>query len=120
FEAQSKGGAAGPAVVGPGSAPAHARDVARPVTEGRGFRGVQVGIDAAGQLRMAPVAAPLEDVAVHVVQPPGVGGIAADFGGPAKRGPRFGPVVRLPLEVRLFAVELIAKGSGRRRPGSAG
>src|SRR5207302_6447823 len=62
----------------------------------------------------------LEDVAVHVVQPPGVGGVAADFGGPTKRGPRFGPIVRLPLEVRLFAAELIAKGSGRRRSGSAG
>src|SRR5437763_1929979 len=73
FESQPKGRAACPAIVRPGAAAAHARYVARPIFLRRGFGGIQVGIGAAGQLGVVPVAAPLEDVAVHIVQAPRVG-----------------------------------------------
>src|SRR5215471_14648472 len=59
---------------------------------------------------MVPIAAPLESVAVHVVQTPGIGGITADLCSPTKRWPRLGPVVRLAFEVCLFAAELVAEG----------
>src|SRR5262245_42881135 len=120
LEPQPKGRPAGPTVVAPAPAPAHPRRVASPVQLSRGTCVVQVGIDAAGQLRVGPVPAPLVGVAVHVVQPPGVGGVAADFGGPARRRPRLAPVVRLPLEVRLLVAELVAERGGRRRPAPAG
>src|SRR4029453_2269100 len=54
------------------------------------------------------------------VEPPGVGGVTADSCCPIERRPLLGPVVRLPLEVRLFATEPVAKRRGRRRPGPAG
>src|SRR6266404_8921584 len=68
---------------------------------------------------MVPVAAPLEDVAVHVVQAPVVGGVTANFCGPTERGTRLSSVIRLPLEVRLRAAELVAKCSGGCCPRSA-
>ena len=120
LEPQSKGRPARPALVGPAAAPAHPGDVAVFAFRCRGLRGIQVGIGAARQLRVIPVPAPLEGVAVHVVQAPGVGGVAADLGGPIERRPRLGPVVRLALEVRLLAAELVAERGGRRRPGPAG
>src|SRR5437773_11668590 len=69
---------------------------------------------------MGPVAAPLEDVAVHVVQSPRVGWVTSDFCGPTERRPRLGSVIRLAFKVRLLAAELVAKRGGGRRPGSAG
>src|SRR5206468_6285084 len=69
---------------------------------------------------MVPVAAPLEDVAVHIVQSPCVSGVTADFCGPTERRPRLGSIVRLPFKVRLLAAELVAKCGGRGRPGSTG
>src|SRR6516164_1639015 len=81
---------------------------------------LQIRIGPAWQLLVIPIAAPLVDVAVHVMQSPAVGGITADFGGPTKRWSRLGPVVRLPLEIRLSATELIAECSGCRRSGPTG
>src|SRR6266851_6796451 len=69
---------------------------------------------------MIPIAAPLDDVSVHVVQAPGVGLVAPNFGGPLQGRPRLGPVVRLALEVCLLAAELITERSCRRRPRPAG
>src|SRR5262249_4617098 len=120
LEPQPASGAAGPAVVGPGAAPADARMVARPVPLRRGLRRVQVGVDAAGEPGVIPVAAPLEGVAVHVVQAPGVGRVAADLGRAPQRWPRLGAVIRLPFEVRLLAAELVAERGGGRRAGAAG
>src|SRR5262245_38860452 len=58
LEAQAERGPAGPAVIGPAPAAARARDIARAVPLCRRLRLVQVGVGAAGQLRMVPVAAP--------------------------------------------------------------
>src|SRR5262245_64151034 len=103
FKSQAKGRAAGPALVGPATAPAHPGDAAVFAFRGRVFRIPQVRIDAAGQLRTVPVPAPLEGVAMHVVQTPRSRGIAADLGRLPERRARLGAVVGLPLEVRLFA-----------------
>src|SRR2546422_1582016 len=98
LEPQSKGGAARPALVGPTAPSTHSR---------HSSSRVQVRDHTSGQFQMVPVPAPLEDVAMHVVQPPGVGRVAADFRRPIKRWARFGSVVGLSLEVRLFAAELV-------------
>src|SRR5438045_7667874 len=81
LESQPEGGPAGPAIVRPGAAAAHARYVASPILLRRGLGGIQVGIGAAGQLSVVPIPAPLEDIAVHIVQAPRVGRVAADLGG---------------------------------------
>src|SRR5580765_8006626 len=67
LEAQATRGAAGPAVVGPGAAAADAGIVAGAIPLRRGLRVMQIGVNAAGQFRVGPIAAPLEDVAVHIV-----------------------------------------------------
>src|SRR5262249_46366719 len=118
FVPQPGGRPAGPAMVAPGAAPAHAGIGAVPVP--RSLHRRQIRIVAAGQFWVIPIPAPLEDVAVHVVQPPSVGGVAADLGGPIERLPFLGAVVRLPLEVCLLAAELVPKCGGRLRPGPAG
>src|SRR5438105_5274680 len=64
--AQAAGRPAGPAVVTPGPAPAGARKSAVPVS--RPLHRRQVRVHTAGQLLVVPVPAPLEGVAVHVVQ----------------------------------------------------
>src|SRR5438067_3373331 len=64
LEPQPEGGAARPAVVRPRPSPPDPR-------RSRGV--VEVRVDAAGELRVVPVAAPLKGVAVHVMQAPGVG-----------------------------------------------
>src|SRR5262245_15928573 len=69
---------------------------------------------------MVPVAAPLVDVAVHVVQAPGVGRVAAHLRRLPGRRPRLGSVVWLSLEVRLVAAEFVAERGGRCCPGPAG
>src|SRR6266849_7048785 len=69
---------------------------------------------------MGPVSAPLVDVAVHVVQAPRVGRVAADLRGAIERRAWFGTIIRLALEVSLFTAERIAKRSGRRGSGPAG
>src|SRR5262249_28759847 len=69
---------------------------------------------------MIPVPAPLIGVAVHVVQPPGIGRVAADRAGPMEGRPFLGPVVRLALEVCLPAAQLIPEGGSGRGPGPAG
>src|SRR5262249_14826565 len=65
-------------------------------------------------------AAPLEGVAVYVVQAPGVRRIAADPGRLAQRRPQLGTVVGFPLEVRLLAAEVVAERRGSRGAGPAG
>src|SRR5207249_6785387 len=106
FEAQAGGGAAGPAVVAPGAASARSRICAVSVL--RPLDGRQIRIVAARQLLVIPIAAPLEDVAVHVVQAPGVGGVTADLGGPIERRSDLGFVVRLSLVVGLLTYEICA------------
>src|SRR6185436_14903347 len=103
LEAQSKGGSAGPSLVCPASASSHS---------GRGHGRMQIWIDSSGQSGMIPVTAPFERVAMHVMQAPCIGGITADFRGPIERRPRFGSIVRLALEVRLFAAKRVAKRRG--------
>src|SRR5438552_376329 len=92
FEPQTKGGPARPALVSPTPTPANTRR-----SSGR----IQVRINAAGKFCVVPVPAPLVDVAVHIVQPPGVGRVTADSRGTAEGRPRLGAVVRPPFEIRL-------------------
>ena len=120
FEPQSKGRPARPAFVGP--APASARTGHVPVfaSRCRGLRGIQVRVRTARQSRVVPIPAPLVDVAVHVVQPPGVGRVTADCCGPIERRPLLGSVVWLPLEVRLLTAQPVSELSGGRSSGPAG
>src|SRR6266545_1733592 len=69
---------------------------------------------------MMPVPAPLEHVAVHVVEAPGVCRVTPDRGRPLQGGPLRGPVVRLPLEVRLLTAQLVAEAGGGRGARPAG
>src|SRR5437879_4075807 len=85
FEPQPTGRPARPPLIRPAPASAHARRIAGSIVRSGGERIVQIGIDAARKLRVRPVPAPLVGVAVHVMQPPGVGGITADFGGSFER-----------------------------------
>src|ERR1051325_6966839 len=78
LEAEAEGGAAGPPVVAPATASPGTRVGAVAIPIGRAPGVVQIGIDAARESRMIPIAAPLEDVAVHVVDAPRIGRIAAD------------------------------------------
>src|SRR3954451_6485973 len=73
------------AVVGPGAAPADPRIGAVPVR--LAATGRQGRVSGAGELRVVPVPAPLEGVAVHVVDAPGVQRIAADPGCLPRRRP---------------------------------
>ena len=109
FKPESKGGSAGPALVCPAPAPANPGHAAIPIHQRRGPCGIQIGIHTARSLRMMPVSAPLEHVAVHVVQAPGVGRVAPDRSGPLQRRPDLGTVVRLALEVRLLAAQHVAE-----------
>src|SRR5262249_53335393 len=120
LEAQAEGRPAGPAVVGPAPAPAHPRRAAGAVPLRRRPGVVQVGALAARQSCMIPVPAPLEDIAVHVVQAPGVGRVTADLRGTLQRRPLLGAVVRLALEVGLLAAEGIAESGGGGGAGAAG
>src|SRR5262245_37412942 len=61
LEPQPEGRSTRPALVTPGAAPADARSAAGPIWRCRILRAVEVGIDTAGQFRLVPVAAPLED-----------------------------------------------------------
>src|SRR6266571_4501595 len=106
LEPEAKGGPTGPTLVSPAPAPAH--------TRGRRCE-IQIRIDAAGQLGMIPIAAPLEGVAVHVMQAPGIGGITADFRSPTERRSGFGSVVGRAFEVRLLDAEFVAERRGRLR-----
>src|SRR4051794_5101551 len=98
------------AVVGPGATPADPRIGAVPVR--LAAPGRQVGVGAAGELRVVPVPAPLEGVAVHVVDSPGVRRVAADPGRLPRRRPGLAPVVGLAPEVRLPAAERVAERRG--------
>src|SRR5262249_51900361 len=51
-----------------------------------------------------------------VVNAPGVGCVAADFGRMAERRPLLGDVVRLAFEVGLVATQAVAERGGCRRP----
>ncbi len=79
LEAESKAGPARPAIIRPRAATSHARMITGSIPSGRGFCVMQIGIHSTRQLGMIPVAAPLVDVAVHVVQTPGIGRIASDL-----------------------------------------
>src|SRR5687767_2536848 len=81
---------------------------------------MQIGVRTSRQPQMVPIAAPFEYVAVHVVESPGIRGIAANSCGTIERRTLLGAVVRLPLEVRQPATERVAKRGRRRRPGPAG
>jgi hypothetical protein len=77
LESLAEGGAAGPAGVGPGAASAASGYVAVFAGCGFVFGVVQVRVCSARQFRHVPVAAPLDHVALHVVQAPGVGRVVA-------------------------------------------
>src|SRR5262245_53418709 len=109
LETQSKGTPAGPAFVCPTTATARPGNVTVLAPGCRLLRVVQVGIDTARQLPVIPIPAPLEGVAMHIVQPPGVRRVTADLRGPVERRSRFAPVVRFAFEVRLLAAELVAE-----------
>src|SRR5580704_14251766 len=82
FKPLSKGRPRGPAVIGPGTSATRSRQVVRPIGRRRAFGQIESRISAAGESRVVPIAAPFDDVAVHVVQAPGVGWVTAHFGGP--------------------------------------
>src|SRR5262245_18112644 len=86
----------------------------------RTFGCIEIGIRSAGKLRVVPVAAPLERVAVHVVKPPSIGRIFADLGSLAERWSWLAAVVGLPFEVGLMAAEAVAERRRGRRPSAAG
>src|SRR5436309_2249980 len=90
-------GTAGPPFVGPTTAPPHAGEIASPIDLCGTPGGIQIGVHTARQLWVIPIAAPLKDIAVHVVQAPGVGRITADRRGPLQRGPGLSAAVRLTL-----------------------
>ena len=54
------------------------------------------------------------------MQPPGVGRIAADLGGPIEGRPFLGAVVWLALDIRLLAAQFVAERRGGLRPRAAG
>ena len=110
LEAETESGAAGPAFVGPATATSDARRAAVAAVSGGVLRRVQIGVSAAGQAVVIPIAAPFEFVTMHVVQAPCVGRIAADRRGALERWTFFGAVVGLALEIRLTAAQLVAKG----------
>src|SRR5438067_259359 len=64
---------------------------------------------------MIPVAAPLERIAVHIAQAPGIRPIAADRRRPAKRRPRLTTAVWPPFDLGLLAAESVHK-LARRTP----
>src|SRR6266853_6778610 len=111
LEPEAEGRPAGPALVGPTPTPAH--------TRGRRCE-MQIRVDTAGQFGMVPIPAPLEGVAVHVMQAPGIGGITANFGSPTERRSGFGSVVGRAFEVRLLAAEFVAERRGCLRACAAG
>ncbi len=80
LERHPAGRPTGPPVVAPSAAPAHPRKTTLPVL--RRLHRRQIRVVAALQLSVIPIPTPLEDVSVHIVQPPGVGEVAADLGGP--------------------------------------
>src|SRR5207302_8755934 len=103
-----------PAKVEPGPA---AHDVARPAA---GSLRVLTGRLVGGAV---PVAAPLPDVAVHVIQAPGVGLVGADAGRPPQVRPPGGAAVGVvAVEVGLGGAEggAAVKRLGRRGPAPAG
>src|SRR5262245_7385756 len=69
---------------------------------------------------MIPVPTPFVGIAVHVMQSPGIGWVAADTGRPAERRSWLGAVEGFPCEIRLFAAELFSERGCRRRSGPAG
>src|SRR4030081_933735 len=117
LEALPEGRAGGTTVVGPGAAPARPGEGAVPV--GRSHHGGKIRISAAGQLQVKPIAAPLDNIAMHVMQTPWVGGIAADLGGAIEGRPFLGSVIRLALEICLLAAQLIAERRGGLRSRAA-
>src|SRR5262249_19175918 len=83
--------------------------------------GGQVRVGAARQPGVVPVAAPLDDVALHVVEAPRVGRVAADLGVPLQGRTFLGAVIRLvALEIRLFTADFVAGVGGRRGACPAG
>ena len=79
------------------------------------------GIDAARKSWCVAVAAPLPDVAEHVVQPPGVAAVAADGCRFPQERPLGSTVVRTrTVEVRLGVSQAVAERRGGICPGAAG
>src|SRR5262249_10439875 len=107
------GGAAGVAAGVPAPAAQHAHPAARGA-----FRvAVQT---AAVVVLLEPIAAPLPDVAVHVVQAEGVGLVRADGGRAGEIRTVAGAVGVIAVEVRGEGAEAVAVVEGGRRPGAAG
>ena len=107
-------------LVRPRPAPPDPGDRPVPVLRGGRLRVVQVGVGAARQFGVIPVAAPLERVAVHVVQPPRVRRVAADLRRLPDRRPLLRPVVRHALEVRLPGAQPVPERRRGRRPRPTG
>src|SRR4051812_17678673 len=93
LESLAKRRARGPAVVTPGAPAACARISAIAVRCTLNRR--QIRIFSTRQSGVIPVAAPLANIAVHIVQTPRIGRIAADFGCSLERRSGARPVVRL-------------------------
>src|ERR1051325_6266431 len=108
---KTQGGSTEFAFVSPGATAAHAREGA--VTVRDSLYCAQIGIETTRQPGVIPILAPFEDVAMHIVQAPGVGGVASDRSGAVQQRPRLGAVVWfLPVEVCLGTAECLAEGSG--------
>src|SRR5579863_8968304 len=91
-----------------------------PDLAGAGAPGARVG-DRAGRVVAVPVLAPLPDVAVQVVEPPAIGGVAADRRRTAKVAARGSPVVGIvAVVIGLAGGQVVAGGERRRAPGPAG
>lgn len=69
---------------------------------------------------MVPIATPLESVAMHIVQSPGIGRVAADPSSTAEGWAGFAAVVGLAFEVRLVTAEFVAEGRGGGSSGTTG
>ena len=65
---------------------------------------------------MEPIPRPLVNVAVHVVESPGVRGITPHLRSSIKGRPFRGPIVRPPLEIRLRAAQRITEIRSRPVP----
>jgi len=80
--------------------------------------GVEIGIGAARQLRVIVVPTPLPHASVHVVDVPGIRGVAADLLGMAVRSNP--AVIRLYADGSQLLAQRIAEGGHRAGAGAAG
>src|SRR5207244_676253 len=109
--AKTVGGATGPRFVEPAAATNDAVEIV--VVRGDDPLVRSLGIFSgtfAVVILVIIVRTPLGDIAVHVVQPPGVGLVGADLGGLAQIGPLLRPPIwEIAVEVRLLRGERLAE-----------